>query len=349
MNALASHDLEAQAARLLLRAGFPGDGVSVTPIPGGRNNRVYRVDSAAGTHLLKRYFHHPRDPRDRLAHESAFLAHLERHGCRLAPRLLAALPGEHAALLEFVQGDRLDFGDIDDNAVDQASEFFRQANLAPAPQLRPASEACFSINEHLVATQRRVDRLAQIVIVDDLDVAAERFHRSELTPAWEEIRAGILAEWPSPERRKALLPSAERCVSPSDFGFHNALREPGGRLRFLDFEYAGCDDPAKLICDFANQPDLLLPRPLSDRFTQAVIATHTNPSALAQRVATLEPLYQLKWACICLNEFLATGRSRRDFTDGNSANDRPRRERQLNRARQMLDRATTPLHHVAAR
>ena len=32
---------------------------------------------------------------------------------------------------------------------------------------------------------------------------------------------------------------AERCISPSDFGFHNALVDERGIVRFLDFEYSG--------------------------------------------------------------------------------------------------------------
>ena len=36
-----------------------------------------------------------------------------------------------------------------------------------------------------------------------------------------------------------------RTLSPSDFGFHNALRTPAGTMVFLDFEYFGWDDPAK--------------------------------------------------------------------------------------------------------
>ena len=43
----------------------------------------------------------------------------------------------------------------------------------------------------------------------------------------------------------AALPKETRCLSPSDFGFHNALLEATGKLRFVDFEYAGWDDPAK--------------------------------------------------------------------------------------------------------
>ncbi len=52
------------------------------------------------------------------------------------------------------------------------------------------------------------------------------------------------------------MPLAANCrrmkfiVSPSDFGFHNALLDDGGAISFLDFEYSGRDDPAKLDLRF---------------------------------------------------------------------------------------------------
>ena len=49
------------------------------------------------------------------------------------------------------------------------------------------------------------------------------------------------------------------CLSPSDFGFHNALVDDDGQVTFLDFEYAGRDDPAKLVSDFFCQPEIPVP------------------------------------------------------------------------------------------
>ena len=55
---------------------------------------------------------------------------------------------------------------------------------------------------------------------------------------------------------EAELPVEQRTLSPSDFGFHNALRRPDGRVVFLDLEYFGWDDPAKMISDFLLHPAL---------------------------------------------------------------------------------------------
>ena len=70
------------------------------------------------------------------------------------------------------------------------------------------------------------------------------------------------------------------CIFSSDFGFHNALIDESGTVYLLDFEYAGWDDPAKLVCDFSNQPDMLLPEELSFRFQSAVIDYDETPEYL---------------------------------------------------------------------
>lgn len=337
------------AARLLEAVGSARAPFVLEPLPGGRNNRVARLVGEGGaTYLLKTYFHHPQDPRDRLATEAGFLRYLEGCGCRSAPQLHAVDALSHSALMEFVHGVPLVLASIDASDIDQATEFFLQINAAratePARALPSASEACFSIDEHIGNTVRRVDRLGSMVVDDDLTRDAAAFVKDELAPSWREVEAGLLARWPDAGTRRAPLAISERVLSPSDFGFHNALRETGARIRFLDFEYAGWDDPAKLICDFANQPDMLLPRALSQRFRDAVLAA--LPSAgLQLRVEALDPLYQIKWACICLNDFLPAGRVRHQFTAGAAAGHERRRAFQLGRAREMLSLATSSLSH----
>ena len=75
-------------AELLEKAGLHGP-CNVTALPGGANNRVYRVDGAAATVLLKVYFHDAEDQRDRLGAEFAF----SRFAWERRRALLAATPG----------------------------------------------------------------------------------------------------------------------------------------------------------------------------------------------------------------------------------------------------------------
>jgi hypothetical protein len=56
---------------LLTEIGIVED-FAADPLPGGANNRAFRLDAGGQSFLLKAYFRHPDDPRDRLGTEFAF-------------------------------------------------------------------------------------------------------------------------------------------------------------------------------------------------------------------------------------------------------------------------------------
>jgi hypothetical protein len=275
---------------------------SVAPLPGGRNNRVWRVDCGLETFLLKHYFWSPSDPRDRLGQEWAFLEFLKSIPNRKAPAPLAKNSVERFALLEFIHGEPPE--QISESEILDAAEFLNAINSARShgEHLPAVSEACFSIDSHLATTARRMENIARIPCATPDHAEAIEFVRTTLAPLWHEIRSHIEKN-PAPFRASE-LPASSRCLSPSDFGFHNALRQPDGSLRYVDFEYAGWDDPAKTLIDFTNQPDRILPEPLAGLFLEKTIPQLPGPSDLHERIQILMPLYQLKWACICLNPFL---------------------------------------------
>ena len=100
------------------------------------------------------------------------------------------------------------------------------------------------------------------------------------------------------------LASWERTLSPSDFGFHNCLKGAHGRLTFLDFEYFGWDDPAKMVSDFLLHPAMDLDLPLKKRFLTGILQGLSQDESLADRIETVYPLFGLKWCLIFLNRFL---------------------------------------------
>jgi hypothetical protein len=134
------------------------------------------------------------------------------------------------------------------------------------------------------------------------------------------------------------LAPAQRCLSPSDFGFHNAILAPDDRLRFLDFEYAGWDDPAKLVCDFFCQPTLAVNRRHWDMFLSSLATWSGADPGLPGRARLLFPAYQIKWCCIMLNEFVRSEEARRQFAAGAEL-PIERKASQLANARQALANA----------
>ena len=93
-------------------------------------------------------------------------------------------------------------------------------------------------------------------------------------------------------------------MCPSDFGFHNALRAPSGRLVFIDFDYFGWDDPVKLTSDFLLHPGMQLSEAAKRRFATAMGAVYGSDAEFRVRLPLLFPLFALRWCLILLNEFL---------------------------------------------
>ena len=84
--------VDPQGVRNLAAAAGLGRVNAIVPLVGGANNRVFRVETAAGVVLLKSYFRHPDDPRDRLGTEFAFARFAWDHGVRCIPQPLACDP-----------------------------------------------------------------------------------------------------------------------------------------------------------------------------------------------------------------------------------------------------------------
>ena len=60
------------ARKLLDRLGHEGD-FDLAPLPGGRNNRVWRLRADETDYLLKRYYWAENDRRDRMGHELSLI------------------------------------------------------------------------------------------------------------------------------------------------------------------------------------------------------------------------------------------------------------------------------------
>lgn len=314
--------LSGSGEQLLQQAGISGRAV-FRRLKGGRNNRVYLVTGVQPVAVLKWYFRHPQDQRDRLHAEYAFLQFAESCGAECTARPLACDDATRLALYSYVPGHALTPQEVDEQGVEQAVDFLQLLNehreTAEATPLPHAAEACFSLQEHLDCVTGRVTRLQSLPVTSTVHESAARFVEGRLRPELQRA-AESLVRWADQAgvRLTAVLPNSQRCISPSDFGFHNAVRRAGDKLAFFDFEYAGWDDPAKALCDFYCQPELPAPRATWPVFAAATATMAGDTPLERQRQAALLPLYQIKWCCILLNEFLPAAGARREFADPQS-------------------------------
>jgi hypothetical protein len=91
-----------------------------------------------------------------------------------------------------------------------------------------------------------------------------------------------------------------------------------------------------MACDFCCQPAVPVPREHLPVFVAAVAGLWATPSAFRRRVELLLPVYELKWCCIMLNEFLPDD-GRRTFA-GAVVDRGARRAAQLTKVVAALDR-----------
>jgi hypothetical protein len=302
---------------------------------GGANNRIFIVSGSRRERAaIKAYF--TGGERDRFDSERRFYSLAsERDVADRMPAPLTWDPEHRLAAFEYIEGEPP--VSVGRNELVQAMDFLSAINRAARLRndLPAAAEACTGIPEHLARIARRVERLSAVNGEDAPEVEARAFINKELLPAWRSVSASTpLGE--DPALRDA------RIISPSDFGFHNALVRPDGRLVFLDFEYAGWDDPAKLVCDFFCQPAMPVP---PDEWTfvvgrVAAIAAVGSPEAFDARCRALLPAYRIKWCAILLNEFLPEHHLRRAFARSNASAQRSR-PGQIVKARHMLSSLQT--------
>lgn len=315
-----------------------GEPRSLVPIGGGRNSQVFRVEASDGRYYaLKAYFRHPGDARDRLGVEFGALCFLWEQGIRCIPEPLARDPQAALGLFEFIPGERPLLPSREE--VDAAFSFLaglKRLGGSPAAQALPeASEACFSFQALAENIQLRFDRLAATASNLEKQSELAAFLNEALEPAWRNLLKGCREACRGRGVSfETVLPLSQRTLSPSDFGFHNALRTERG-LVFLDFEYFGWDDPAKMLADFLLHPGLDLSLDQRQRFAKGLLE-NLAVDGLARRTRLAFPLFGVKWCLILLNEFLPGPLDRRAFADHSAQSTTERQVCQLAKARKKL-------------
>ena len=309
--------------------------MQVEPCHVGGNNRVLIIVVDGRKLVAKWYYRHASDQRDRLKSEYAFLTCIKKAGITCAPQPVACDPMRGVGIYEYIEGRKLTADDIDVQCVDQAAEFFCLLNQPATHQfardLPNASEACFSVHDHFRMVDARIEKLGGIPGGSAIDAAARVFS-GELRDRCQKLKSSILRDFKADPNEA----NHDRCLSPSDFGFHNALLTARG-ICFLDFEYAGWDDPAKMAGDFFSHPAIHVDDVHFERFLDKTMRYAAGPAAMMARARLLRPVFQTKWCCIILNDFLPEFALRRRFADA-TFDEEQRKTEQLAKAKQAFAR-----------
>lgn len=279
-------------------------------LPGGVNSFVFQLFTENGKeYLAKNYIVRKGDTRDRITTEYSGLVFLWNNGIRSIPKPIFMDRENQIGLYGFIKGCKLKPGEITLADIDQTIMFLEAIssfiNLEYADRQPVASEACFSIMDYIYCIESRLHKLKSLPCSNELLQLLHKFLDYEFISLFIKIRDFVKGECNRLKMDTSVeLPKTGRILSPSDFGFHNVIKCYDGTLAFIDFEYYGWDDPAKLISDFYLQPEVPLPNKYRKYFFEKTNAFMGNDVFFVKRLPLAYILSSLKWCLIMLNVFV---------------------------------------------
>ena len=311
---------------------------SIFRMSGRANSRIYCVLSDAQKKFaFKVYPRKDLDKRNRLATEAQALELLQSNGINNVPKLIAVSPENNCVLLQWIEGTHIQL--VKESHILSAVDFIREINRMKfdKTQMPEASEACFSGAEIIRQINGRLERLAPIQ-----NHCLQKFVEDKFIPFFREVSDAYV------KKSNVHLPLNKNLhiLSPSDFGFHNALLTEDERIFFIDFEYFGRDDASKLICDVLLHAGMQLSNLMKNLWLQATLKVFKFDTHLLNRIEIQYPLFSLKWSLLVLNEFIPEIQKIRQQANPNYLqNQKEIESNQLDKAEYYLNHAKERFNH----
>ena len=304
-----------------------GPTYKIANLVGGRNNILLSVECQDNLkYVIKNYGF---DGEDRLDREWSFLSRLECSGLSCVPRPIFCDIYGRIAVFSFLPGKKLSASSISPKNIANASSFISKVARVDVEGLREAKDAHFSFEGHVKSIEGRVNALEVASRSRHSNDEFKYFLAEELRPFWEETKQRVFL--PRYDRYWNTM----RCfLSPSDFGFHNILHSDS-RLNFIDFEYAGQDDLAKLLSDFRFCPQIKIKKNHAEIFCRKIIDELELDNGFEKRLEILNSLGRTKWLCIVLNVFLPN--KNRRISDATGSNRQVMESNKLKSAKDLLN------------
>jgi hypothetical protein len=340
---------ELQEYKKLFSTKINGTIREIKRINNGRNSRVFKILCDENQcYIAKIYYYHKNDIRNRLKTEFDGLSFLWNNGIRNIPKPLASDEIDRFCIYEYIEGETI-HDKINGPDIDQAVQFIINLDKIKknkgADSIANASEAFFSLADIIANIELRVRRIVDSYLAGPYTDEMLRFLEEDFNPLLNEIgnsSRSMMEKAGFPEGY--ILPFEKRTLSPSDFGLHNALRKSDGNIVFLDFEYFGWDDPAKLIIDFILHPGMSLSFNQKRKFSVMLVNYFNKDAMLSVRLSALYPLFGMKWCLILLNEFVMDDIDRRKFSGAGKFDENSKRKIQLQKAGRLFAKIKRKLH-----
>lgn len=286
------------------------------------NNQIIKITDEDGKpFLLKRYFQSESDNRNRAKTEFTALSFLNENNIKSIPKAYYYDDNNQIAFYEYIEHQQvlsIENSRISATAIAQfiieLQRLYLQENITYKEETTD-SRTC--LNDYFVKIE---DRLKQInngiqqqsgfeEISDFIEHSLKPFKQKIFRASHEKIKQYALDEF-------ALFPAETRTLSPSDLGPHNMLVSQHGCI-FIDFEYFGIDDPAKMLSDLFHHAQNKIT--LEDKWSifEQYMMHSSCANVIEQRFNIVVDLIGLEWLLIILNVAAPGVIARRVFANPN--------------------------------
>lgn len=283
---------------------------------GGKNNHVFKITFYNYKNIIiKNYYSDINNNLDRLNKEWIFLSHAKKIEPKCVPTPINFNKNLNIACYSFIAGRKFKDKEIDKKVVQDACQFIKKINKIPFEfEFHNATESCLDLESHFKNIDFRVNNISKEICSNNLLTSKIiDLVKLQIIPLWDKISVFNKKIF---SNKKINI---KKYLSPSDFGFHNILKSKKNINYFIDFEYSGMDDLAKLTNDFFCTPDI----PVNEKYYNFFISEMVNNLDLDNnyifRSKNLIYSYKLKWICIMLKQITNIGILKRNHLNINSS------------------------------
>ncbi len=288
-------------------------------IDSGKNNLVVKFNYKNKDFIYKKYLKKKNYEINysRYKSETLFINYLRKKNIKNLPSIIKTNKKTEENIFGYIDGKKIK--KISKNDILQCINFIKNINKKKTKNsinFKKATEACISIKDHIETAEKRISLLSKYPKNYGIYKKAKYFVSRTLKQKMNEVKKEIVKLYSYREIEKKLN-KQDLILSPSDFGFHNVIKK-NNKLFFFDFEYAGMDDPVKLMSDFICQPDNKLNKSQANYFYNNIIKALAKKNEIEKRFKAVIFIHRIKWCCVILSEVLNKRYSeRRKFAGSN--------------------------------
>lgn len=278
----------------------------ITEFKTGRNNKVFKVHIKNNKYVLKFFSSKSYSYKPRMKREINFLKLANSLNIDNVPLLISYSFKENYIFISYLEGCQLSL--ISKNDLRSISNFIHIINKNKKRYVIKAIDCCNSLKDHINLINKKYRFFIKKA---NLNKDVSHFLKYKFLPKKNLIIQNIKNNIIKKKLYKRNT-QKEKIISPSDLSLLN-LKKNKKKLYYFDFEYAGLDDPLKLICDIICNP--------SNKFSNKNLFSETilNNFGLIKKHHNLLdlfiPLHKLKWCLIILNEFIDEKNETRKFAN----------------------------------